>query len=99
MRHQDSANMVDAGQETSTRRTTRPHSPARRLECSAKPVAREMHAIPRIQPRKLVIPILVPSPRGVQAGDGRPAREFPLIKGLANLEIAVHALTGWGLRP
>jgi len=28
-----------------------------------------------------------------------PAREIPLIMVLVNLEIAVHALTGWGLRP
>ena len=49
---------------------------------------------PSIQLRKPCSSILAPLPCGLQAGNGHPAREFPPIRGLAKLEIAVQPLTG-----
>ena len=86
-------------QVASTHDLARTHSLARRPACSPKPIAREMRDTPRIQLRKPCISILAPLPCGVQAGNGHPARDFPPIKGLAKLEIAVQALTRGVLSP
>ena len=58
---------------TSTRRTTRPHSPARRLECSPKPVAREMHATPSYSATK-TRDSYISLPTAWRSGEGWPPR-------------------------
>ena len=68
-------------------------------DAAVRPAAREMRAKPRIQLRNGRFSILAPPPCGLGAGNRHAAREFPLIRGSAKLEIAVQALIGQGLGP